>query len=217
MPWKTRARVVSAAAAAALLAILTAGCAGGAASETSGSSGDAQEDRYVAGDGSSTSFAPGERTAAPEVSGETLGGDPVSLADYRGEVLVLNFWASWCGPCRSEVPVLNEVHAETKDSGVAFLGVNIKDNAAAAKAFEKNQDVEYPSLFDQPGRVPQAFRETVPPAAIPSTLVIDRKGRIAARVIGETSYNELSGLVETVVEEGGAAAGGGPAGTADPA
>nr|WP_242677477.1 TlpA disulfide reductase family protein [Streptomonospora litoralis] len=191
---------------------LTAGCGGGAATQASNTGGGSQEDRYVAGDGSSTAFDPGERVAAPEVSGETLGGDAVSLADYRGEVLVLNFWASWCGPCRSEVPVLNEVYAENKDAGVAFLGVNIKDNATAAKAFEENQDVEYPSLYDQPGRVPQAFRDTVPPAAIPSTLVIDRQGRIAARVIGETSYNELSGLVEDVVaEKGGSAAGGGPA------
>ncbi|WP_052809963.1 TlpA family protein disulfide reductase [Streptomonospora alba] len=219
MPRKSRVRVLpAAAAAAALLSVLTAGCAEQAASQASGADGDGQENRFVEGDGSSTAFDPGERDAAPEVSGETLDGESVSLADYRGDVLVLNFWASWCGPCRSEVPVLNEVYAENKEAGVDFLGVNIKDNTAAATAFEENQGVEYPSLFDQPGRVPQAFRETVPPAAIPSTLVIDRQGRIAARVIGETSYNELSGLVEGVVSEGGGSAAGGPgAGTAAPA
>ncbi|GAA4931496.1 hypothetical protein GCM10023224_09350 [Streptomonospora halophila] len=217
MPRKTRVRVLAAAAAAVSLA---AGCAQSGTAQSSGGGGESQEDRYVAGDGSSTAFAPGDREPAPEVSGETLGGEAVSLADYRGDVLVLNFWASWCGPCRSEVPVLNEVHAENKDAGVAFLGVNIKDDRAAAQAFEENQDVEYPSLYDQPGKVAQAFRDTVPPAAIPSTLVVDRQGRIAARVIGETSYNELSELVEPVAaEEGGAAAGasGGSPGTPDPA
>ncbi|MDT0300544.1 TlpA family protein disulfide reductase [Streptomonospora wellingtoniae] len=216
MPRKPRVRVLAAAAVAVSLA---AGCAQSGTAQ-SGSGGDAREDRYVAGDGSSTAFRPGDREPVPEVSGETLGGDPVSLADYRGDVLVLNFWASWCGPCRSEVPVLNEVHSENKDAGVAFLGVNIKDNRAAAKAFEENQDVEYPSLYDQPGKVAQAFRDTVPPAAIPSTLVVDRQGRIAARVIGETSYNELSDLVEPVAAEKGGAAAGAPAGrpgTADPA
>ncbi|GAB3443645.1 TlpA disulfide reductase family protein [Streptomonospora sediminis] len=225
MLWKSRARVLPFAAAAALLAVLTAGCTQGTASQASDSGGGSEEDRYVAGDGSSTAFDPADRTAAPEVSGETLDGDQVSLADYRGEVLVLNFWASWCGPCRSEAPVLNEIYAEHKDDGLAFLGVNIKDNATAAEAFEENQDIEYPSLYDQPGKVPQAFRETVPPAAIPSTLVIDRQGRIAARVIGETGYNELSGLVEPVLgEDGGSAAGGRTGGapttgarTADPA
>ncbi|MFD0774099.1 TlpA family protein disulfide reductase [Streptomonospora algeriensis] len=217
MPRKSRVRVLpAAAAAAALLAILTAGCAGQAASQASGSGGgDTQENRYVEGDGSSTAFEPGERDPAPEVSGETLDGESVSLADYRGEVLVLNFWASWCGPCRAEVPVLNEVYAENKEAGVEFLGVNIKDNATAAEAFEDNQGVEYPSLFDQPGRVPQAFRETVPPAAIPSTLVIDPQGRIAARVIGETDYNELSGLVKPVAAEAGGSGAGSE--TADPA
>ncbi|GAA4904614.1 hypothetical protein GCM10023405_27070 [Streptomonospora salina] len=204
----------------AAVAVAVSGCAEQAASQASGADGgDSQENRYVEGDGSSTAFAPGERDGAPEVGGETLDGESVSLADYRGDVLVLNFWASWCGPCRSEVPVLNEVYAENKDAGVDFLGVNIKDNTTAAEAFEENQGVEYPSLFDQPGRVPQAFRETVPPAAIPSTLVLDRQGRIAARVIGETGYNELSGLVETVVaEDGGSAAGtAGTGGDAGPA
>ncbi|NYI96399.1 thiol-disulfide isomerase/thioredoxin [Streptomonospora nanhaiensis] len=209
MPWKTTpARVRSAAAAAALLLLLT-GCAGGFGAGGSGADSGSQDNRYIEGDGSSTSFAPDERSPAPEVSGETLEGDPVDLADYRGHVLVVNFWASWCGPCRSETPVLNEVYAEHKDDGLRFLGVNIKDNSTAAAAFQENQEVAYPSLFDQPGAVPQAFRDTVPPAAIPSTLVLDRQGRIAARVIGETGYNELTGLVETVLAEDGGGAGSG--------
>ncbi|MDA8368754.1 MAG: TlpA disulfide reductase family protein [Nocardiopsaceae bacterium] len=189
---------VRVAAALTALATLTAGCAGGLETESGGS-----DDRYIEGDGSSTSFAAAEREPAPEVSGETLDGEDLSLADYRGEVLVVNFWASWCGPCRAETPVLNEVHGEYQDEGLALLGVNIKDSETAAKAFEKKQEIGYPSLYDQPGEVPQAFRDTVPPAAIPSTLVIDRDGRIAARVIGETSYNQLTGLVEDVLAEGG--------------
>ncbi|CAM3969055.1 TlpA disulfide reductase family protein [Nocardiopsis rhodophaea] len=192
---RVRPVLLRAAAAIAALAALS-GCAGGGAAEVGSS-----DNRYIAGDGSSTSYDPGDRKAAPEVSGDGLDGEAISLADYRGDVLVVNFWASWCGPCRSETPVLEEVHGEFADDGVEFLGVNIKDDKTAAQAFEESQGVSYPSIYDQPGEVVQEFRETVPPQAIPSTLVLDRKGRIAARVIGETDYKQLKGLVETVVAE----------------
>src|SRR5690606_13623191 len=192
---RVRAAVLRGVAVVAVLAALV-GCAGevdtGAASE---------DDRYISGDGSSTLFPAEEREPAPEVEGETLDGDPVSLADYSGDVVVVNFWASWCAPCRAETPVLNEVSAEHADEGVRFLGVNIKDNLTSAQAFERNNAGGYPSLYDQPGEIPQAFRDTVPPQAIPSTLVIDRQGRIAAWVIGSTDYRELTDLVGTVAAE----------------
>jgi len=192
---RVRAAALRGLAAVAVLAAL-AGCAEeidtGAATE---------DDRYISGDGSSTLFPSEDREQAPAVEGETLDGDPVSLADYSGDVVVMNFWASWCAPCRAETPVLNEVNAEHADQGVSFLGVNIKDNRTAAQAFERNQDVSYPSLYDQSGEISQAFRDTVPPQAIPSTLVIDRQGRIAARVIGATNYKELTELVSTVAAE----------------
>ncbi|WP_026120315.1 TlpA family protein disulfide reductase [Nocardiopsis potens] len=188
---------------AAVATALTAAAAlGGCAADPAQTENTGSENRYVSGDGSSTVFEAGDRTQAPDVSGKTLDGEEVALADYEGGVLVVNFWASWCGPCRSETPVLNEVYSDFKDQGVEFLGVNIKDDETAALAFEKKQKVAYPSLYDQPGEVAQAFRDTVPPQAIPSTLVIDRDGAIAARVIGETDYDQLTGLVEPVVAEG---------------
>ncbi|GAB3490748.1 TlpA family protein disulfide reductase [Nocardiopsis coralliicola] len=201
---------VRALAAAAATAALLAGCATDPAeTENSG-----EDEQFISGDGSATVFEPGDRLSAADVSGETLEGDEIALADYRGEVLVLNLWASWCGPCRSETPVLNEVAAEYADRGVEFLGVNIKDDATAARAFERKQEVEYPSLYDQPGAVPQAFRDTIPPQAIPTTLVIDPDGGIAARVLGETNYDQLSGLVEDVVAESEGGEGGDSAGSA---
>ncbi|MDE3722420.1 TlpA disulfide reductase family protein [Nocardiopsis sp. N85] len=172
------------------------GCAGGNEIETGG-----EEDRFISGDGSATAFSTDERVEAPDFSGATLDGDELSLADYEGRILVLNVWASWCGPCRTEQPVLDEVNTEYADLGVDFLGVNIKDDDTAARAYLDNKGVEYPSLYDQPGEVPQAFRGTVPPRAIPSTLVIDPDGRIAARVIGPTTYGQLTGLVDTLVVE----------------
>ncbi|GLU49217.1 TlpA family protein disulfide reductase [Nocardiopsis ansamitocini] len=184
---------------AALAALIVlAGCAGGVTAGDTGA-----EDRYVAGDGSSTAFAVADRQEAPEVAGETLDGEELALSDHLGSVVVVNFWASWCAPCRAETPVLEEVYAEYRDAGVEFLGINIKDNLTAAQAFERNQEVTYPSLYDQPGEVSQAFRDTVPPQAIPSTLVIDREGRIAARIIGATNYDGLTEIVEPIAAEGG--------------
>lgn len=191
-------------AAALAASVLLTGCAegfGAGAQEADSRSSSDADSRYVAGDGSSTVFAPDERQDAPKVEGETLDGEAVSLADYAGSVVVLNFWASWCAPCRAETPVLKEVHTENRDAGLEFLGVNIKDNRTAAQAFERGQEIDYPSLYDQPGEIAQAFRDTVPPQAIPSTLVIDREGRIAARVIGATNYEGLTGLVEPVLAE----------------
>jgi thiol-disulfide isomerase/thioredoxin len=182
---------------AALAAVLAlSACAGGTEIQTGG-----EEDRFISGDGSATVFEAGERDAAPDVTGTTFEGDELSLSEYEGQILVLNVWASWCGPCRAEQPVLDEVHTEYGDLGVDFLGVNIKDNETAAVAYTNSKGVLYPSLYDQPGEIPQAFRDTVPPRAIPSTLVIDPDGNIAARVIGPTTYGQLTGLLDPLVVE----------------
>ena len=192
-----RRRAVPRLSAAALAAVLAlSGCAGGTEIESGG-----EEDRFISGDGSATVFDTGERQAAPDVTGTTFEGDDLALSDYQGQILVLNVWASWCGPCRAEQPVLDEVHTEYGDLGVDFLGVNIKDNETAARAYTDDKGVLYPSLHDQPGEIPQAFRETVPPRAIPSTLVLDPNGDIAARVIGPTTYGQLTELLNPLVVE----------------
>lgn len=192
-----RRSVVPRLSAAVLAAVLTlSGCAGGTEIQSGG-----EDDRFISGDGSATVFEVGERDSAPDVTGTTFDGDELSLSDYEGRILVLNVWASWCGPCRAEQPVLDEVHAEYGDLGVDFLGVNIKDNETAALAYTDNKGVAYPSLYDQPGEIPQAFRETVPPRAIPSTLILDPRGDIAARVIGPTTYGQLTELLNPLVIE----------------
>ncbi|WP_227014595.1 MULTISPECIES: TlpA family protein disulfide reductase [Nocardiopsis] len=194
-----RRRAVPRLAASALaVALALTGCAGGNEIQASD-----EDSRFVSGDGSATSFEAADRVEAPEVTGTSLDGDEISLGDYEGGILVLNVWASWCGPCRTEQPVLDEVHTEYADLGVDFLGVNIKDDETAARSYVDSKDVAYPSLYDQPGKVPQAFRDTVPPRSIPSTLVIDPEGRIAARVIGPTTYGQLTELLNPLVVESG--------------
>ncbi|MEV6983805.1 TlpA disulfide reductase family protein [Sphaerisporangium sp. NPDC051017] len=173
-----------------------AGCAG-----TQGTQPQSGDTRYVAGDGSMLVVPAAQRQAAPDVQGETLEGTAAALADHKGKVLVLNFWASWCAPCRSEAPILKDVAAKTKDRGVSFLGVDFKDDKAQAVAFQRTQQPGYPSLFDQPGKVALAFHGMVNPAAIPSTLVLDRQGRVAARALGEVKYSDLLDVVTKVGDE----------------
>ncbi|MFI6601869.1 TlpA family protein disulfide reductase [Nonomuraea sp. NPDC050536] len=179
-----------------LLAALAAGCAG-----NQGGQPQAGDTRFVAGDGTMQVFAAADRKSAPAVEGTTLDGSSASLAAHKGKVVVLNFWASWCGPCRGEAPTLKDVAAKTKSSGVEFLGVDFKDRQADAQAFERTEQTGYPSIFDQPGKVALSFQGTVPPAAIPSTLIIDKQGRIAARALGAVKYSDLMSTLTKVRDE----------------
>lgn len=150
--------------------------------------------------GESGLFPPADRTPAPQLSGSTLEGEPLDVADYRGQVVVLNFWASWCPPCRAEAPNLIEVAEATEADGVQFIGVNVKNARDEAIAFERKQGVTYPSLHDQPGVLLTRFRKLVPQVP-PTTLLIDREGRIAGRFIGGVTTRELLVPVQTLAAE----------------
>lgn len=178
------------------LLLVLAGCSGDA-----GTIGSGDGQGFIAGDGSAQVVEKADRVAAPDLVGTTLDGNELALADSAGDVVVLNLWASWCGPCRAEAPALQEVYAESRSQGVEFLGINSKDNAAAAAAFEKNYGLTYPSLVDDGGELQLAFHDSVPATSIPWTLVIDRDGLIAARVLGPTTYTQLSDLVAEVASE----------------
>jgi thiol-disulfide isomerase/thioredoxin len=169
-----------------------AACGGGAiAQSTPASNGQS----FVSGATGTTVFGGSGQPAAPRVTGKTLSGAPLSLSQFRGHVLVLNFWGSWCTPCRAEAPSLASLARHFSPAGVRFLGVDIRDTPASAEAFQHDFHITYPSLNDPGDVIALAFRDTVPPAGIPTTLVISRSGRIAARVIGEASYAGLRGLI----------------------
>jgi thiol-disulfide isomerase/thioredoxin len=179
-------------AAAAVGAVVLAGCAGGSiASSTPASNGQS----FVSGDTGTTVFKAGAEPVAPAVSGTALGGGKLSLAAYRGHVVVMNFWGSWCSPCRAEAPALAQLARKFRASGVHFLGVDIRDSPATAEAFTRDFGIEYPSLNDPGDEIALDFRSTVPPAGIPTTLVIAPDGRVSARVIGEATYNGLKDLI----------------------
>lgn len=179
------------------LGLLLAGCANGH-DAVDQSAGTAQ--RFVSGDGTLTQYSRGARPIAPTVTGDLVSGGKFSLASYRGSVTVLNFWGSWCAPCRAEIIHLVEVADTTKDLGVRFVGVNVRDSRDKAAAFDRAHQVPYPSLFDPAGRVALAFRDT-PPNAIPATIVIDRDGRVAAVFRKPLVVNELRPVVTKVAAE----------------
>lgn len=198
MPRAVRADIrVRIAAAVVGAVVLLTGCAGTNAAQNGPGGSD---NRFIGGNGAAQVIKVGDRKNSPSADGRTLEGKPAKLADLRGKVVVVNFWASWCAPCRGEAPTLEKLHTENKAKGVEFLGVDIKDSQDGAKAFERKFKVTYPSLYDKDGRITLAFRE-IPPNAVPSTLIIDRQGRVAVRIIGATTYSKLNPLLGQMAAE----------------
>jgi thiol-disulfide isomerase/thioredoxin len=191
-------RAVLTAIALAALALVPA-CAGGQAAQNGPGSGDTN---YVNESVGTTTFKAGQRPVAPQVSGTTLAGSELRLSQYRSKVVVLNFWASWCAPCRAEAPAMAQLSRTYGVRGVQFVGVNVKDPGKVnAEAFDRNLLINYPSLYDPAGEVLLAFRDTVPPSGIPSTLIIDRTGHVAGRVIGQVTYSGLKQLLDQVTAQ----------------
>lgn len=171
-----------------------------------GSAGPAVPDQgYVSGDSTITTMVAADRDAPVHFAGTTLEGAPFDVRDHRGDVVVVNVWGSWCPPCIAEAPALQEVWAGTEALGVQFVGIDTQDNQAAARAHQKRFGVTYPSIDDDGGRVLLALRGSLPPKAIPSTVVLDRRGRVSARVLGEVSALTLRALVSDALAEGGPA------------
>ena len=155
----------------------------------------------MAGDGSTVVLAPADREPAPDLSGTTLDGAPWRLSDSLGQVTVLNVWASWCAPCRAEAPTLQATYAARAAEGVAFVGLDTRDSQAAAEAFVRNYGITYPNVRDPDGQLQLAFRQTLPPQSIPSTLFLDKQGQVAARVLGEVDSARLNGIIDTLLAE----------------
>ncbi|MFJ5548119.1 TlpA family protein disulfide reductase [Streptomyces sp. NPDC093225] len=151
-----------------------------------------------------TVLAAADRLPAPELAGPDVGGGtPTSLASHRGHVVVVNIWASWCGPCRAEAGALEEVRGRTAASDVRFLGINTRDpDVSAARSFVAAHGQHFPSIHDPRGTLPLRFPAgTINPQAVPATVVIDRQGRIAAATSGPVTAPDLTALLDTVLAE----------------
>ncbi|WP_189151206.1 TlpA family protein disulfide reductase [Streptomyces lacrimifluminis] len=190
-----RTMLFTATVAASALALTACGSGG-----TSGGSGDTN---FITGTDGIATVAQGERDAAPDLSGPTIDGKQLDVADYKGEIVVINVWGSWCGPCRLEAKNFVAVSADLKDQGVQFVGINTRDTSTGpAVAFEKQYGVTYPSLYDPTGKLMLRFKKgTLNPQAIPSTLVLDRQGKIAARTLQALSEDNLRKMLKPVLAE----------------
>lgn len=193
----------------ALALALGAVLALGACTSGGGASGDADvaDQGYVSGDGSFTQWAAADRQGPVEVAGTDYAGEAVDVADWRGDVVVLNTWYAACPPCREEAPDLVDIANEYADAGVHLLGINGVDDAGAAEPFQTGFDVPYPSIDDRDKHAIAALQGIVPIQATPTTVVLDRDGKVAARIVGLAEGSTLRALVDEVLaEDGGGAA-----------
>ncbi len=185
---------------AALAVLLLAGCA---ADPLATQYQNGTNQNYISGDGSLSVIAEADRGPSVEFEGETDAGAPVSSADYAGEVLVINFWYAACPPCRLEAPDLEALAEQFAGEGASFLGVNVRDQAENARNFAEKWGISYPSVIDaNDGNMLYAFAGTVAPNAVPTTLVIDKHGRVAARILGLVSEpSTLEAIINDVIAE----------------
>lgn len=145
-------------------------------------------------------FAVSTSAPAPGFSLPTRGGQTLKLADLRGQVVMINFWATWCGPCRQEMPLLEKIHKKYKPLGFTMLGVNVEPDPKAAEAWlAKEMPVTFPIAFDTDSQVSKLYKV----AGMPSTVIVDRKGNV--RVIHKGykpgDENEYLAQIRALVKE----------------
>lgn len=140
-------------------------------------------------------YPAGHRPLAPDITGTSLTGTPLKLSSYRGKTVVLNFWGSWCAPCRGEAGVLALLDKQYSSKGVAFLGDDVGDTPANALAFTRGAGISYPSINDQGYAVVTQLSQVVPVSDTPTTVVIDKTGHVAGTIIGAINYGEMTTLL----------------------
>jgi thiol-disulfide isomerase/thioredoxin len=185
-------RTISVIAATIAVGLGMAGCSASDDSAT-GSKG------YIAGNGEIVLIDESDRPQVPQLSGNALGGGKFDNSKYSGTPMVINVWASWCGPCRAEADDL--VRASKRLDDVQFFGINTRDDPSAAEAFVRAHGVPYPSLFDKDGSQLLKFYGVFNLKALPTTLVVDGDGQIAALVTDAITEATLVDLVSDVTGE----------------
>ncbi|MFI8521334.1 TlpA family protein disulfide reductase [Streptomyces sp. NPDC085481] len=190
--------------------LLTAGALAAAlalsacSSDNNGKSGGGGGTNFVTNTGGISTVAKGERQPVNKIAGKTLEGEQLDVADFKGKVVVLNVWGSWCPPCRAEAPHFAKVAKDMKVKGVEFVGLNTRDaDTSKGLAFEEEFGVGYPSLYDPAGKlILSGFpKGSMIPQAIPSTIVLDKDGKVAARSLMALDETKLRSMIDPLVAE----------------
>jgi peroxiredoxin len=182
--------------AALLAAVLALGACTGkdAVDQTAGG-----QFRFVSGNGKGSLIKAADRKPAGNFTGDLLNGGKITLNQYRGKVVVINFWATWCGPCTTETPQFDSVYRSYKSKGVQFIGIDTKEASKdAPKAFVRDNDISYPIVWDEQGKTAVALGK-IPARALPFTVLIDRKERVAAVYLTSLAPKDLEPVLNKLV------------------
>ena len=159
------------------------------------------ESGFVSGDGTSIFLNKNERKSAPELSNVEFLTSEIDLKTLKNKVVLINVWGSWCSPCRKEAPELEELYLKNKADNVEFIGINIRDSKISANRFIENFSITYPNIFDPDGKLLLGYKDSLPANAIPSTILIDKNGLVAARQLGPIDKSLIQGFISALVEE----------------
>ncbi|MCX6425952.1 MAG: TlpA disulfide reductase family protein [Actinobacteria bacterium] len=170
-----------------LTSLIFSGCGSGGTSVS--------EESFVAGDGVVTFVAQENRSLAPEIKGKSLLGDNIFLE--KGKTTVVNIWASWCSPCRAEAPSLQAI--SEKYPNAQFIGILTRDSKDSALAFSRRFKIQYPTIADD--AILLGFRNSLPVTSIPTTIILDKDKKVAARISGAITIASLSELIEKIDNE----------------
>ena len=173
-----------------VLAVLLAG----ALAVTFLTQGNGKTSTSASGDGT-VEYQPGHRPLVPDFTAASLTGTTINLSSYRGMTVVLNFWGSWCPPCRQEASTLAALAQQYHSRGVAFLGDDVGDTPANALAFTRSVGISYPSISDPGYLIVQKLSQAAPVSDTPTTVVIDKTGHVAGMVLGAVSYSQMTTLL----------------------
>lgn len=178
-------------------ALALAGCTGtNAVDQTAGG-----QFRFVASTKLGETYDAADRKTAGGFTGELLDGGQISLAQQAGKVVVINFWATWCGPCKVETPQFDAVYRDYKAKGVQFIGIDTKNSPKSlAQAFVKDNDITYPIVFDQQGETALALGK-IPALSLPFTVIVDKQQRIAAVYLSRLSAADLEPVLDRLIAE----------------
>lgn len=159
------------------------------------------EFRYVQANQQGTVIAEAKRKQAGPLAGTLLAGGNYQLSSDRGKIVVLNFFASWCGPCQNETPQFDQVYRDRRPTGVQFVGLDVKDpSKSASRAWLQNKQISFPVVYDEPGKTALQLGN-LPLAGLPATVVIDRQGRVSAVYVGPVLPKDLTNALDQLAKE----------------